>query len=222
MLASIEQRPRQTVRVLLADDHDAILRGVKGLIECGGRFQVVGEARGGGDALQLSRELKPDIAILDYSLPEMNGRDLAVSIRRDSPRTEILLYSLHDDEETISGVLRAGARGYVVKGDPESHLLAALEALSSGRPYFSPTASDAILDVLAESKSGPTGGGLSQREREIVQLISEGNTNKQIAHRLGVTVKTVESHRSKAVRKLQLRTTADLVRWALRTNLVQP
>lgn len=209
-------------RVLLADDHHAILRGVRSHIESSGRFKVVGEANGGRDAHRLARELKPDIAVIDYSLPEMNGLDLATAIKRDSPNTEIVFFTIHDGDKIIASALKAGVRGYVVKMDPEEHVLAALDALAAGRPYFSPTVSDAVLKQFVDTKPIASVGPLTQREREIVQLIAEGCLNKEIASRLGITVKTVETHRSTAMRKLKIRTTADVVRWAVRNNLIEP
>ena len=209
-------------RVLLADDHHAILRGVRSHIESSGRFKVVGEGNGGRDAHRLARELKPDIAVIDYSLPEMNGLDLATAIKRDSPNTEIVFFTIHDGDKIIASALKAGVRGYVVKMDPEEHVLAALDALAAGRPYFSPTVSDAVLKQFVDTKPIASVGPLTQREREIVQLIAEGCLNKEIASRLGITVKTVETHRSTAMRKLKIRTTADVVRWAVRNNLIEP
>lgn len=209
-------------RVLLADDHHSILRGVRSQIESSGRFQIVGEAGGGRDAHRLARELKPDIAVIDYSLPEMNGLDLAGAIKRDSPETEIVFFTIHDRDEIISSALKAGVRGYVVKMDPDEHLLAALDALSAGRPYFSPTVSDTVLKQFLDFKPGANVGPLTQREREIVQLIAEGCLNKEIASRLGINIKTVETHRATAMRKLKIRTTAGVVRWAVRNNLIEP
>lgn len=210
------------VGVMLADDHDAILRGVRGVIENSGRYKVLGEAREGRDAYKLACDLKPAVAVIDYSLPGMNGLDLSRAIKRACPETEILLFTMHDQVELIWEVLRAGVRGYIVKSDPAEHLILALDALSAGQPYFSPTVSDAVLERILQDQPAAKGRTLTQKEREVVQLIAEGQQYKEIASKLDVNIKTVESHRSTAVRKLGLRTTADLVRWALRTNLVAP
>lgn len=197
------------------------MRGVSSLIESTGRFRVVAVARGGREALERAKELQPDFALLDYSLPELNGLDLSRAIRRECPGTEVLIFSMHGQYDLILEVLKAGARGFVVKADSDQHLLAALDALSIGRPYFSPTVSDALVEQYLHSEPRRT-GILTPREREIVQLIAEGWINKQIAYRLSLTVKTIETHRASALRKLNLRTTASLVRWALKNNLAQP
>lgn len=212
----------RVVRVLLADDHSAVLRGVRAIVESAGRFQVVGEARDGREAHRLACELSPQIAIIDFLLPEMNGLDLARAIKRDSPGTEILLFTMHERDELISDVLRAGVRGYVFKAEPQRHLIAALAALSAGQTYLSPAVSDAVLQYWLGNKSTALPSVITRREREVVQLIAEGRLNKQIAARLGVAVKTVETHRASAMRKLELRTTADVVRWAVRNHLIQP
>jgi len=208
--------------VMIVDDHDAVRRGVRGVIETAPCYQIVAEASNGRQALELAREKKPDIAIIDYSLPELNGLDLAHGLKKVSPRTEILLFTMHDREELIMEVLRAGVRGFVLKSDAEKHLLAALDALSLRRPYFSGAVSEALLDRFLLSKSDQGDSSLTHREREVVQLIAEGRINKEIAHRLEISVKTVETHRASAMRKLKLRTTADLVRYAVRNRIVQP
>ena len=210
------------IRVLLVDDHVAMLRGVRALIEGYGGFNVVGTARDGREALRLMQELDPQIVVLDYSLPEMNGLDLARAIQRSRLDTEILFYSRYDREEIISDVLRAGVRAFVLKSDAEEHLLAALDALSTGMPYFSPTISDAVLNQFLETPPRTVSAILTPREREIVQLIAEGHMNKRMAEVLDVTLKTIETHRTKAMRKLKVGSTAEVVRWALRNNLAQP
>ena len=214
-------RLSRPIRVLLADDHVAILKGLNDLIASQGEFNVVGTARDGREALRLTETLSPDIAVLDYALPEMNGIDLAGAIKRTRPDVEILLYSMHDRDDLISGALRAGVRGFVLKSDPGNSLLAGLEALAGGRPYFSPSVSDSVLKQFLETAPKGPGAILTARERHIVQLIAEGNLNRVIAGQLGITVKTVETHRSSAMRKLKVRSTADVVRWALRNNLAQ-
>ena len=184
-------------------------------------YQVVGEAADGRTGLELAKQTRPDIAIIDYSIPELNGLDLAHALKRECPRIEILLYTMHDREEIIMEVLRAGVRGFVLKSDTERHLVAALDALSIRRSYFSGAVSDALLDQLLESKPHPTASSLTHREREVVQQVAEGRINKEIAARLTISVKTVETHRASAMRKLKLRTTADLVRYAVRNQLIQ-
>jgi DNA-binding NarL/FixJ family response regulator len=208
-------------RVIIVDDHDAVRRGVRQLLETTPYYQVVGEAADGRSGLELARETRPDIAILDYSVPELNGLDLSHALKRELPRIEILFYTMHDREEIIMDVLRAGVRGFVLKSDTERHLIAALDALSIRRSYFSGAVSDALLDQFLESKPRSLAGSLTHREREIVQQVAEGRINKEIAVRLNISVKTVETHRASAMRKLKLRTTADLVRYAVRNQLIQ-
>jgi DNA-binding NarL/FixJ family response regulator len=208
-------------RILLVDDHNAVRRGVRQLIETKPYYQVVGEAGDGRSAIDIAKETKPDIAILDYSIPQLNGLDLAHALKRAFPRIEILLYTMHDREEIIMDVLRAGVRGFILKSDAEHHLLAALEALSINRPYFSPAVSEVLLEKCLKSRPHLEAGALTHREREVVQQISEGKINKQIAELLHISVKTVETHRASAMQKLNLRTTADLVRYAIRNYIIQ-
>ena len=175
----------------------------------------------GATRWSLARDTNPDIAILDFSLPELNGLDLAHSLKKNHPRMEILLYTMHDREEVIMEVLRAGVRGFVLKSDAERHLIAALDALSIHRPYFSGAISETLLEKFLESKPQPCASSLTHREREVVQQIAEGRINKEIAQELSISVKTVETHRASAMHKLKLRTTADLVRYAIRNNIIQ-
>jgi DNA-binding NarL/FixJ family response regulator len=212
---------RAVKSVMIVDDHDAVRRGVRSVVETTQCYQIVGEASNGRQALDLAKEKQPDIAIIDYSLPELNGLDLAHGMKRVAPRTEILLFTMHDREELIMEVLRAGVRGFVLKSDAEKHLLAALDALSLRRPYFSGAVSETLLDRFLGAKPEPSGSSLTHREREVVQLIAEGRINKEIAHKLDISVKTVETHRASAMHKLKLRTTADLVRYAVRNGIVQ-
>ena len=209
-------------RVIIVDDHDAVRRGIRQLLESKPYYQVVGEAANGREGLEVARETRPDIAILDYSLPELNGLDLSHALKREFPRVEILLYTMHDREEIVIEVLRAGVRGFVLKSDAEKHLLAALDALSIRRSYFSGAISDTLLDQFLDSKPHPLASSLTHREREVVQQVAEGRINKEIAARVLISIKTVETHRASAMRKLKLRTTADLVRYAVRNQLIQP
>ena len=212
-----------TSRILIADDHQAMRRGVRTLLESHADFQIVGEAADGHEALNLAVETKPDIAILDYSLPLMNGLELTRAIKHELPRTEILIYTMHDRESILIDVLRAGARGYVLKSDSGVHLVSAAKALAKRKPYFSGAISETLLEHFIDtSHSTDKSIMLTAREREIVQLIAEGKLNKQIAHMLGISVKTVETHRAAAMHKLKLRTTAELVLYAVRNNIIEP
>ena len=213
---------RPLARILIADTYDIVRRGIRKLVEDQSHFHVVGEASDGREALRLAVETAPTIVILDYSLPQLGGVELTHQIRRMCPRTEVLIYADLNCENVILEVLRAGARGFVLKSDPSTNLVAALDALSIRRPYFSEKVSEVLLDRFVRSASEAMEGCLTHREREIVQLIAEGRINKEIARRLGISVKTVESHRASAMHKLELKTTADLVRYAIRNNIILP
>ncbi|MBO9623574.1 MAG: response regulator transcription factor [Sphingomonas sp.] len=211
-----------TRRILIVDDHQAMREGVRSLLAAHANWQVVGEAADGHTALRLAREMQPDIAVIDYSLPLMNGLALTRVLKHELPRIEILIYTMHEREDLIVDVLRAGARGYVLKSDSGTNLVAAVEALALRKPYFSSEISETLLDHFVHSHEDSGASTLTLREREIVQLIAEGKINKQIAHLLDISVKTVETHRATAMNKLKLRTTAELVRYAVRNHIVEP
>ena len=178
------------------------------------------EAGDGREALRLARETRPDIAILDYGLPRLDGTELTRAIKQELPRTEVLIYTMHDSESIVADTLRAGARGYVLKSDSGAHLTAAVEALSLRKSYFSPAISETLVGHLLDPhyRYSVT---LTPRERDVVKLVVEGQTNKHIAKTLEITVKTVDTHRAAAMRKLKLNTTAELVRYAIRNHIVR-
>jgi len=181
---------------------------------------VIAEASDGKEAIVKALETKPDIAVVDYSLPLINGVEVTRQIRKRLPKTEVVIFTMHDNDSLIQDALKAGARGFVLKTDTKQHILAAIEALASHKPYFSSNISEAMLkSFLAIPK--PTGSPLTNRERGIVQLIAEGHTNKAIAIHLNISLKTVETHRAAVMRKLDLSSSADLVRYAIRNNLVE-
>ena len=210
-------------RIILADDHEAIRLGVRSALSVLPDWRVVGEAATGREALELARSVRPDIAIIDYSLPMMNGLELTRAIKKELPRTEVLIFTMHDREDVLAELLSAGARGYLLKSDASKHLISAVEALAMRRPYCSGNVSQTLLDRFIESASKNSNGtALTPREREIVQLIAEGRLNKEVAAILGLSIKTVETHRAAAMHKLDLKTTADLVRYAVRNNIIEP
>jgi DNA-binding NarL/FixJ family response regulator len=208
-------------RIMIADAHDVVRRGLRMLIESQENLEIVAEAATGIDALLAARESSPDIAIIDHCLPELNGLDLTRSLKREVPRIEVLVYTMHDNEELVMTMLRAGARGFVLKSDSGRQLLAAIDALSIHRPYFSGAISETLLDQFLRSKPSSPTFGLTHREREVVQLIAEGKINKEIGQALSISIKTVETHRAAAMHKLKLRTTAELVRYAVRNNIIE-
>lgn len=209
-------------RILIADNHDVLRRGVRTLVESRPNLKVVAEATTGPEALLAARGAAPDIAIIDYDLPGMNGLNLTVALKRELPWVEILVYTMHDREEIVMSMLRAGARGFVLKSDSGQHLSAAIDALSVHQPYFSAAVSETLLDQFLRNHPTSMPNGLTHREREVVQLIAEGKINKEIGEALHISVKTVETHRAAAMHKLDLRTTAELVRYAVRNNIIEP
>jgi DNA-binding NarL/FixJ family response regulator len=208
-------------RIIIVDDHEAIRRGVRQLLEPTPYYQVVGEAADGRSGLNIAKEMQPDIAIIDYSLPGLNGIDLANALRHDVPSMRILLYTMHDREEIIVNALRNGVQGLLLKSDPVKELIQALDALSLRRPYFSSSISETLLRQLLGDKTQPVPGTLTHREREVVQQVAEGRLNKQIAGHLNISVKTVETHRASAMRKLKIKSSAGLVRYAVRNQIVE-
>ena len=209
------------LRILVADDHEIVRKGVRDVIEAHHGWEVCGEAADGQQALEIALREKPDIAVLDVSLPVMNGISLTRRLKQECPKINVLLFTMHDDEETVSGGLAAGARGYILKSDSEQHLEAAISALGANRPYFSSPVSEMLLEAAVNDRKRSRLESFTIRELEIAQLIAEGNSNKQIARRLEISIKTVESHRAAVMRKAGVRTAAELVRFAIRHKLIQ-
>jgi DNA-binding NarL/FixJ family response regulator len=211
------------VRILLGDDQAVVRRGLRVILEARQLFEVCAEARDGREAVELALRHKPDVAILDISLPGVDGIEATQRIRKESPGTEVLISTLCPRENEIRDVLHAGARGYLLQSEADDQIVRAVEALAQHRTFFSDHVSEALLrSVLDRAKSDPNTLSLTMRERKVVQLIAEGNSNKRAAHLLSISVKTVESHRTASMRKLDLHSTADLVRYAFREGLVQP
>jgi DNA-binding NarL/FixJ family response regulator len=210
------------VRILLADDHAVVRRGLRALLEAHQDFEVCAEASNGREAVELALHHKPDVAVLDISLPIMNGIEATRQIRREAPGTEVMIFTLHDRESEIRDVLHAGARGYVLKSEADEQIVRAVESLARHHAYFSDHVSETLLDNFVEQAGAGSNISLTAREREVVQLIAEGNSNKKIAHLLSISVKTVETHRSASMRKLDIHSTAELVRYAVRHRLVVP
>ena len=209
------------LRILIADDHEIVRKGVRDVIEGHPSWRVCAEAADGQEAFDLALREKPDIAILDVSLPVLNGVALTRRLHRDCPSVRVLLFTMHDDDETVSGGLAAGARGYVLKSDSDDHLEAAISALGANRPYFSSPVSELLLDAALNERKLSKLESFTVRELEVAQLVAEGNSNKQIAQRLEISTKTVESHRRNAMRKAGVRTTAEFVRFAIKRHLIQ-
>jgi DNA-binding NarL/FixJ family response regulator len=210
------------LRILIADDHEIVRKGVRDLIEGHPGWMVCAEAADGQSALEAALRESPDIAILDVSLPLLNGIAVTRWLKKERPTTRVLLFTMHDDDETVGSGLAAGARGYLIKSDSEGHLEAAIAALAVNRPYFSSPVSELLLDAAVNQRKQSRLESFTLRELDVAQLISEGNSNKEIARVLGVGVKTVESHRASVWRKAGVRTAAEFVRFAIKHNLIQP
>lgn len=214
------------MRILIADDHDLVRRGLKTLIETHRGCTVCAEARTGREAVELAGQLIPDIAVLDITMPELNGIEATRRIRKVSRGTEILILSMHYSDQLVREVIEAGARGYILKSDSERDLLRAIETLAKHMPFFTPLATEAVLNFI-RAPSGiesaePTEDRLTPREREILQLVSEGKSNKEVAVSLHLSVKTANTHRSNIMRKLKIHNVTELVRYAVRHQMIEP
>jgi len=208
------------LRILLADDHLIFRQSLKGLLEREG-FQIIGEAADGQEAVRRARDLSPDVAVLDLAMPLLNGLDAAREIVRASPKTRPILLTMHAEDPYVMEALRAGIKGYVLKTQPSTDLVQAIQEVSRGRIYLSPGISRTVVDAyLAKTELPPD--PLSPREREVLQLVAEGKTTKEIARLLGVSVKTAENHRTRIMAKLDIHETAGLVRYAIRHGIIQP
>jgi DNA-binding NarL/FixJ family response regulator len=215
----------RTVSILIADDHAVVRRGLRALLETEPRWKVVGEAVDGREAVEKAAKLRPDVAILDISMPRLNGLDAASLIFKAAPQTRILILTMHAAEDLIQRTLKAGATGYILKSDAERDLITAIEALLHKKTFFTSAASEVILDNLrGTNRKGDSqvhAGRLSSREREIVQLLAEGKSNKEIGALLNISTRTVENHRAKIMDKLRLRSFSELIRYAVRNNIVE-
>jgi DNA-binding NarL/FixJ family response regulator len=209
-------------RILIADDHEVVRSGLRAILEAHEGWEVVAEAENGKDAIAKAVETKPDVAIIDYSLPVMNGIEATRQIHARIPSAEILIFTMHDSDVLVGELLDAGARAYLLKSDAKQYLIAAVQALADHKPFFTGRISQQLLDAFLATHHGKTEAALSPRERVIVQLIAEGHSNKQMSEVLSLSVKTIETHRAAAMRKLNLKSTAALVRYAVRNRLVEP
>lgn len=208
------------IRILLADDHVLVRQGLKSLLERE-KFQVIAEASDGQEVIRSAEALHPDIAVIDISMPTLNGIEAARELARSCPKTKVILLTQHEEEQYIYEALEAKVKGYVLKNQVASDLVNALQQVSKGGVYLSPGVSQAVVEAYS-SKSERPSDPLSGRERQVLQLIAEGRSTKDVASLLGISVKTAESHRSRLMQKLDIHETASLVRYAVRRGLVQP
>jgi len=212
---------RRRMRVMLVDDHEVVRAGLRSLIETSPDWTICAEASDGSEALRIAAEARPDTVVMDISMPGVSGIDVIVQLRKLLPKLEVLVLTMHDSERIVAQVLRAGARGYVLKSEGGERLLEALISLSRHEPYFSSTVSETLLKSYLNSESEADSEQLTPRERQIVKLVAEGNSNKRIAMVLSISIKTVETHRSTAMRKVGAKSSADLALYAARNELVQ-
>jgi DNA-binding NarL/FixJ family response regulator len=208
-------------RILIADDHDVLRTGLRALIGTRPGWEVVAEARNGLDTIQAAEATKPDVVILDYAMPVMNGVEVARQLRARRPRPEILIFTMHDDDAVLREAVLVGVRGYLLKSDAQGHLLEAIEALVRHEAYISGQVSGTLLDALLKPGKLRDGSPLTPRERTVVQLIAEGRTNREICLILDVGIKTVETHRASAMRKIGVTSTAAIIRYAIRHHIVE-
>jgi DNA-binding NarL/FixJ family response regulator len=214
------------IRILIADDHDVMRDGTRSLIERQPGWEVCGLAATGREAVAQAIELQPDIVIMDMSMPDLNGLDAAIQIKRHLPRTEILMFTAHETEELVREVFEAGAKSFIYKSDAHEFLVDAIQSLSQHKPFFTSKVSEILFADLLNRSEGSShrsepGQRLTGREREIVQLVAEGQSNKEVADKLGISVRTAETHRAHILRKLNLDSVAGLVRYAIRNKMIE-
>jgi DNA-binding NarL/FixJ family response regulator len=210
-------------RILVADDHDVVRRGLCSLIASQATWRVCAEAVDGKEAVERTAAVRPDVAVIDAIMPQMDGLAATRAIRERSAATEVCIFTMHETDELIADVISSGARGFVLKSDPSRYLLAAIEALARHVPYLTPSVSDALVSCFGKRNNHAVGGvsPLTVREREVVRLLASGHGNKGVAAALAISVKTVESHRANIMRKLELDSIAGLVHYAVRNRLVE-
>jgi DNA-binding NarL/FixJ family response regulator len=216
------------IRIFIADDHEIVRRGLRATLEAEPDVELIGEASNGREAVTRVNELQPDIVVMDVGMPELNGLEATRQIRAVSPSVRVLILTVHESEQVVREVLDAGAQGYLLKSDAGRDLVHAVRALIEDKPFFTSKVARMVLQGFLrrpagnEEKEPSTATQLSMREREIVQLLAEGKSNKEVAQLLGISVKTAETHRTNIMRKLEMHSITDLVRYAIRNKMVEP
>jgi DNA-binding NarL/FixJ family response regulator len=211
--------------ILVVDDHELVRRGIRGLLHAPRGWKVVGEAANGREAIEKANRLKPDIAIVDLTMPSLDGLQATRQIREESPATKVVVLTMHESDQMVRRVLDAGALGYVLKSDLATHLVKAVKDVSTGKLFLTPKVSDIVLKGFLKTSNQPDETEHSQarptpRELEIIRLLAKGKANKEIAAELGITIRTVETHRAKIMLKLGLHSLAELIRYAIRNKIV--
>lgn len=214
-----------TLRILIADDHEVVREGLRALVENEPGWEVCGTAKTGREAVELAKELKPDITVLDMTMPELTGLEAVRLIKRALPLTEILVFSAHRSEDLVAQVFDAGAKSYICKADAGRHLVEAIRSLAEHKPFFTPEVSEILFSRFLTAdparKNGAAEEKLTIREREIVRLLAEGRSNKETAELLGISIRTAETHRASLMRKLSLDSLPALVRYAIRNHIIE-
>jgi DNA-binding NarL/FixJ family response regulator len=215
------------LKVLIADDHEVVRQGVRTIVESQAGWNIVAEAKDGVEAVNLAVETKPDVVLLDISMPRLNGIEAAKKILKQLPGAQVLILTMYESDELVRELLIAGARGYVLKTDAKRDLVDAIHSLSQGRPFFTSKVAEMMLEGFRHQNQAvhaevSPGDRLTARERQIVQLLAEGKTSKDIATALKISVKTADTHRANLMRKLDLHSLADVVRYAIRNKIIEP
>ncbi|MDB6148353.1 MAG: DNA-binding response regulator [Spartobacteria bacterium] len=214
------------LRILIADDHEVVREGMRALIEHEPGWQVCGTATNGQEAVDSAKRLKPEVVVLDMTMPELDGLEALRQIKRALRNTEVVMFSAHHSEEVIEQLFNAGAKSYIQKSEAGQHLVAAIKSLAEHKPFFTPEVSQILFSKFFPNGSSKNQSGanhsLTAREREIVRLLAEGQSNKEVAVHLGISIRTAETHRATLMRKLDMNSLAALVRYAIRNNIIEP
>jgi DNA-binding NarL/FixJ family response regulator len=217
---------KDKVRILIADDHEIVRRGLKATLDDHAGWEVVGEAADGEEAVRQALKLKPEVLVLDINMPKLNGLEVTRQLHERAPKVRVLVLTVHDSAQMVREILQAGARGYLLKSEAGQELEPAIESILQDRPFFTPTVTNMVLDTFlnAPKPKPPVSAEtvpLSAREQEVVKLLAQGRSNKEVATLLGISVKTVETHRTNLMRKLNLHSITELVRYAIRMGLTE-
>lgn len=211
----------KALSILIADDHEVVRRGIRALLEARSEWKVCGEAVTGLEAVEKAGELRPDLVLLDLSMPDVGGLEAIPKIRDACPAAKIIVFTMHDSGEMASRVLAAGASGLVLKSDADRDLVRAIQSVEAGKPFLSPAVTSLIIGHLTRtSESEPSPADLSPRELEVLKLLALGRSNREVAFALEISVKTVDAHRSNIMRKLKLRTYSELIQFAIRRQII--
>jgi DNA-binding NarL/FixJ family response regulator len=213
------------MRILVADDHDIFRRGLKQVLTARAGWEVCAEARNGREAVSMAAQFKPEIIVMDISMPELNGLEAVRQIKKELPKTEFVVLTLHISDHLVHDIIEAGARAYILKSDADKDLVAAVEAVSLRRSFFTQKAGEMVVNGFRGRNLRPEGqefkSRLTSREREIVQLLAEGKSSKEVATALGISVKTAETHRANIMRKLEIHSVSELVRYAVKNQIIE-